>query len=134
MEEQEHSHISMGQQVNYARGINSFVQMVEHWDALAFIRDLNSNNTGFPFFTETERTHELFTYKEVPVSDISHNQEDDETTIPVFFISECREKISQRGSRGLLLAQDLTKKAFKKIKTKVRTHDRTPRSGGRSRR
>jgi L-lysine 6-oxidase len=47
------SHLPAGQQINYARGINSYGQMVEHWSALAFIRDRNAKNEGFPYFTES---------------------------------------------------------------------------------
>lgn len=133
IEGQQHGHLPAGQQVNYARGINSFVQMVEHWSALAFIRDNNSGDKGFPYFAETERNHELFSFKEVPVSQISGNQSDDETTIPVFFIEEDREVVKNKSKRARLMVQAFEKRAFKAI----RVHSKglgLPRSGTRSRR
>lgn len=127
------SHLPAGQQMNYARGINSFVQMVEHWSALAFIRDNNAADKGFPFFTETERTNELFSYKEVPVGYISQNREDDETTIPVFFIEDHPEKVIQKGGRAKELVEFLESRAFNKIEVAPGGLP-LPRSGSRARR
>ncbi|MBY0420204.1 MAG: CTQ-dependent lysine 6-oxidase LodA, partial [Pararheinheimera sp.] len=78
VEGQAASHLPAGQQMNYARGINSFVQMVEHWSALAFIRDNNSQAAGYPYFTETERNNEIFSYKEVGIGAITGNPDDNE--------------------------------------------------------
>ena len=103
-------------QLNYQRGINNFVQMVEHWSALAFIRDINAGHAGYPYFTETERNNELFTYFPLPVSEISRNPEDSETTIPVFYIADNPVDVKKRGKRGALMANFLEKRAFKKIK------------------
>lgn len=131
-EGQEKSHLPSGLQVNYARGINSFRQMVEHWSALAFIRNQNSGNAGFPFFTETERTNELFSFKEVPVSQITGNSDDEETTIPVFYIESDAQKISLKSERGKLLANALETRAFKAISVHHKGLG-LPRSGTRSR-
>ena len=84
LEGQVDSHLPAGQQVNYARGINSFVQMVEHWSAMAFIRNVNSQDKGFPYFTETERTNELFSFKELGIGQITGDASDSETTVPIF--------------------------------------------------
>ena len=130
---QEFSHLPSGQQVNYARGINSFVQMVEHWSALAFIRDNNPADKGFPYFTETERTNELFTYKEVPMGYISQNSEDDATTVPVFYIEENLERVSQKGDRAKKLVAFLESRSFKKIEVAAEGLP-LPRSGTRTRR
>jgi L-lysine 6-oxidase len=109
------SYLSAGQQMNYARGINSFVQMVEHWSSLAFIRNLNAGTSGFPYFTETERTNELFSFQEVGVGSISGNPDDNETTIPVFYIESKKEAIKAKSDRAKLLVAELEKRAFKPI-------------------
>ncbi|MCL4106386.1 UNVERIFIED_CONTAM: hypothetical protein GTU68_003547 [Idotea baltica] len=111
------AHQPAGQQLNYARGINNFVQMVEHWSALAFIRDVNSGNAGFPYLTETERTNVLFTYDAFPVSNVSGNEDDNETKIPIFYIQEDPEEIAKKGEPGLLMSKALEERAFKKIST-----------------
>lgn len=80
------ANVILGQQFNYSRGINQFAQMVEHWYSLAFIRNRNAGAPGFPFFTETERNNQLFTYKALPVSSISGNTDDDQTEIPIWYI------------------------------------------------
>ncbi|MBL4705302.1 MAG: CTQ-dependent lysine 6-oxidase LodA, partial [Flavobacteriales bacterium] len=116
LEDQQQSHLPAGQQMNYARGINSFTQMVEHWSALAFIRNNNAKDEGFPYFTETERTNELFSYKEIGVGQVSGNGVDDETTIPVFFIDPDIKRIEQKGKRGKKLVSFLEERAFKRIK------------------
>lgn len=120
------SSMPAGQQINYARGINNYSQMVEHWSALAFIRDHNINNEGFPYFTETERNNELFEYREVGVGQISGNPEDDDTTLPVFFINT--KKTSVEASKGLdkntqyetdkgkLMTQYFEERAFKPVR------------------
>ena len=47
---------------------------------------------------ETEWVNELFSYKDVGVGEISGNQEDDETTIPVYFIEADKQLV--RGRSG----------------------------------
>ena len=142
MEGQAVSHLSTGQQMNYARGINSFVQMVEHWAALAFIRDNNAGDAGFPYFTETERTNELFSFKNVGVGTVSGNGDDNETTIPVFYVEQDIQKIrvkgqqekkGKKGSKAHKLVDFLEKRAFKAIKVADGGLG-LPRSGTRSRR
>lgn len=130
---QMHSHLPAGQQMNYARGINSFVQMVEYWSAMAFIRNTNSQDKGFPFFTETERTNLLFSFKEVGVGQISGNGDDNETTIPFFFIQEDITRIEEKGEKARKLVSFLEKRAFKKINV-VSEGLGLPRSGTRMRR
>ncbi|SBS29574.1 L-lysine 6-oxidase [Marinomonas spartinae] len=134
------SHFPAGQQINYARGINSYGQMVEHWSALAFIRDQNSKNEGFPYFTESERNHELFEYREIGVGQISGNPKDNETTLPVLFINdkkvpfgtvkdELRDISSGETEKGRNMAKYLEERAFKP----VRSTNILPRSGTRAR-
>lgn len=135
---QEDSHLPAGQQVNYARGVNSFVQMVEHWYALAFIRN-NNPETNYPYFTETERNNLLFNYKEVGVGQITGNPEDSDTTIPVFYLEKDREKMSGKGanekakSKSKSFVAFLEKRAFKTISV-TEGGLGLPKSGRRSRR
>ncbi|WP_215223835.1 CTQ-dependent lysine 6-oxidase LodA [Echinicola shivajiensis] len=133
LEGQMQSHLPAGQQMNYARGINSFVQMVEHWSAMAFIRNTNSQDKGFPYFSETERTHELFSFKEVGIGQISGNGGDNETTIPVFFIEDDVKRIEQKGEKAKKLVSFLEERAFKKITVSGEGLG-VPRSGTRIRR
>ena len=132
-EGQQATNVPAGQQMNYARGINSFTQMVQYWYALGFIRDKNSHSTGFPFFVETERNNEIFTYDNVPVSQISGNEEDQETSIPVFYIEEQAHVITQRSNKGRLLMEHLEEVGFKKIELAAERMP-LPRSGTRNRR
>lgn len=133
LEGQMQSHLPSGQQMNYARGINSFVQMVEHWSSLAFIRNTNSQDKGFPYFTETERTNELFSFVEYGVGQISGNGDDNGTTIPVFFIEDDLKKIEKKNERAKKLVSFLEKRAFKKISVSSDGLG-APRSGTRMRR
>ncbi|SHL08441.1 L-lysine 6-oxidase [Nitrosospira sp. Nsp11] len=132
-EGQAKSHMPAGQQMNYARGINTFVQMVEHWSALAFIRDSNPQDTGFPYFTETERNHEVFAYKDVGVGLISGNPEDNETQIPVFYIEKKKEVIKAKSLRAAKMVEFFEQRAFKPIEVASGGLG-MPRSGTRSRR
>ncbi len=115
LEGQMQSHLPAGQQMNYARGINSFVQMVEHWSAMAFIRNTNSQDRGFPYFAETERTNELFSFTEYGVGQVSGNGDDNETTIPVFYIEDDLKKIEKKNERAKKLVSFLEDRSFKKI-------------------
>ncbi|WP_419147692.1 CTQ-dependent lysine 6-oxidase LodA [Pseudoalteromonas 'SMAR'] len=134
IDDQAATHLPAGQQVNYARGINSFVQMVEHWSALAFIRNQNVDAPAFPFFTETERNHQLFAYKDVPVSDITGNQADDGTDIPVFYIpDDVKSHLSSGCDKAKMLLQGLEQKMAAPIKAKPAAK-KVPRSGTRTRR
>ena len=113
---QTQNNLSAGQQVNYQRGINSFTQMVEHWSALAFIKNKNAQNEGFPYFTEQERNNELFEYKEVTTSQLTGNPSDDGTSVPVFFINDNRHVIEQKSEKGKLMVQYFSERAFSPIK------------------
>lgn len=126
LEGQLQNHVAAGKQVNYARGLNSYSQMIEHWSALAFIRDRNVNNEGFPYFTETERNNELFEFKSVKVGQITGNPQDNETEFPIFFINDNREFLLRHKTvKGKKMAEYLEQRAFKPVKTK----NIQPRSG-----
>lgn len=125
--------IPAGQQMNYARGINSFTQMVQYWYSLGFIRDVNAGNSGFPFMLETERNNELFTSQEVPVSQISGNLEDRDTTIPVFYIEPNTATVKAKSAKAQMLMDHLEEVGFKAIEIHQDGLG-APRSGTRSRR
>lgn len=127
------SYLPMGEQVNYQRGINSFNQMVEHWSALAFIRNVNTQSNRFPYFVETERNHELFSFESVKMCKITKNKADNGVEIPVFYISENKEECKSKNLRGVKLVEAMEKRAFKALPTP--TGDAPlPRSGTRRRR
>jgi L-lysine 6-oxidase len=130
-EGQAHNNLPAGQSQNYARGINSFAQMVEHWSALGFMRDRNGGQKGFPYIVETERNNELFSYTEVPVGKVSGNKDDNETTIPVFYIEPDKKVIQTRSAKGLMMVQHMEERAFKDVDSSQLP---PPRSGTRSRR
>lgn len=80
--------IESGRQMNYQRGINSYNQMVEFWDTLSFIRNVNYKNEGFPYFVEMERNHEFFESKQVSTLLISENKLDCDVVTPIFYLNE----------------------------------------------
>ncbi len=125
------TNVPAGQQMNYARGINSFTQMVEFWYSLGFIRDVNGGNKTYPYMVETERNNDLFTYKNWHVGNISNNMADNETTIPVFFIEPNKDKVKKRSLKAAMLVDYLEDKAFKPIETVGLLK---PRAGSRNRR
>jgi L-lysine 6-oxidase len=129
----ENGNTPAGQQMNYARGINSFTQMVQYWYSLGFIRDMNAGNSGFPYLLETERNNELFTSEEVPVGQISGNQEDNATTIPVFFIEPQASTVKAKSLKAKNLMEHLEEVGFKAIEMHPESNI-VPRSGTRSRR
>ncbi len=133
VEEQEKAHVPAGLQVNYLRGINSYVQMVTEWSYLGFIRNQNSGELAdtFPYMVETERRHEYFAYKAVPVSQISGNEEDGETTIPVFY-SKPPQELPLAAATSLLTR--LTDELFQQIEVAEEVLlELVPRSGTRDR-
>ncbi|MDQ6814392.1 MAG: LodA/GoxA family CTQ-dependent oxidase, partial [Bacteroidota bacterium] len=122
-EEQDLAGIPAGLQVNFARGVNDFSQMIQAWSYLGFVIN---NNTGedrnmFPYFTETERGHAKFTVTSIPVSKISNNASD-VLEIPIYFLKD---------EHSEMIALSATVEAFTPLVTK-RTDD-LPRSGSRIR-
>lgn len=136
LEGNEKTHLSSGRQVNYARGINSFVQMVEHWYALAFIKNNNTNaatKSTYPYFTEVERNNYLFSYKEIGVGQVTGNAADNETTLPVFYIEENLDKVGSKGLEAKRFVEYIERRAFKAISVAPSGLGH-PRSGTRARR
>jgi L-lysine 6-oxidase len=134
-EKQAQTHVPAGKQVNYARGINSFVQMVQHWSALGFVRNLNGGDSGFPYIVETERNNELFSYKEVGIGDITGNPLDNEASIPVFYLEPDKNQVKARSAKAQLLVDSLENNAFKDMDSEINKEPikELPRSGTRIR-
>lgn len=89
-----------GRQMLYQRGINSYEQMVNYWDTLGFIRDVNYKNAGFPYIVETERNHEFFTAKKLTVGEIMHTGRDKDVEIPVFYIEDWKANMARIKQKG----------------------------------
>lgn len=132
VESQARAHTPAGLQVNYARGINSYAQMISEWSYLGFIRNQNRGATSgnFPYLVETERLHGMFEYKEVPVGDISGNPEDDETTIPVWY---SRPPAKLPRPHAALLKARADEELFNEIVTADSQRHALPRRGSRAR-
>lgn len=126
------AHTPAGLQVNYARGINSYVQMITEWSYLGFIRNQNAGqaNNTFPYLVETERLHGMFEYQDVPVSQISGNPDDSETTVPVWY-SRPQQKLSRPHLELLRVRAD--EEMFNTIEVAESHRQRTPRRGTRAR-
>jgi len=55
--------LSAGHQVQYSRGINNSLQMVQAWSYLGFIVNQNEDEEtrdDYPYFVEKERNHDAF--------------------------------------------------------------------------
>lgn len=63
--------VSVGIQAPYARGINSFGQMILAWSYLAFIANQNRRDPMFPNFTEQERNNDKFAVGVVGLGDVN---------------------------------------------------------------
>lgn len=122
-EEQDLAGIPAGLQVNFARGVNDFSQMIQAWSYLGFIANNNTEEDRemFPYFTETERGHAKFTVTSIPISNVSKNASD-VLEIPVYFLKD---------EHMEMIALSATLEAFTPLVTK-RTDD-LPRSGSRIR-
>lgn len=63
--------VNVGIQAPYARGINSFGQMILAWSYLAFIANQNRHDPMFPNFTEQERNDTKFAVGVVGLGDVN---------------------------------------------------------------
>lgn len=83
--------IPAGLQVNYARGINSFSQMMLAWKYLGFILNQNTapNGRDYPYFVEKERNDNEFINASVAVGSISDSITGDNSNfIPTWFLKD----------------------------------------------
>jgi L-lysine 6-oxidase len=69
-DEQSLAGVSSGFQVYYARGINTFAEMINAWAYLGFIVNRNTaqSRRDYPSFEEMERNHEKFATSSVAVT------------------------------------------------------------------
>ncbi|MBO3457314.1 CTQ-dependent lysine 6-oxidase LodA [Aetokthonos hydrillicola Thurmond2011] len=144
-----------GKQVDYARGINSYSQMVNFgWSHLGFIRNQNTKENGqkFPYLVETERDHEMFKYKLVDYQDITNNPDDQDGQFVIISLQPVQKRqeiktgrIQQIQQSKTTLSVELQEKlekshrksqqaveAFREIPVSKETRER-PRSGRRVR-
>jgi L-lysine 6-oxidase len=72
--EQQLAGVPGGVQVNYARGVNGFAQMITAWSYLGFILNQNSgpDRRDYPYFVEMERSHDKFTVSSVAVGQVGN--------------------------------------------------------------
>ncbi|NEP83951.1 MAG: hypothetical protein F6K39_41010 [Okeania sp. SIO3B3] len=114
--------------MNFARGINSYSQMVNGgWSSLGYIRNTQESSIGdknssklFPYFVETERNYDEFSYKAVPYRRFTRNKDDESEFVITSFkssdsikenrISRLREQlrslqqVKQQGLKTFLMA------------------------------
>jgi L-lysine 6-oxidase len=85
------SGLPAGIQVNYARGINSFIDMITGWKYLAFIHNQTEgeHRSLFPYFVEVERNNEMFDMATVAVGGISNVLDPTNVTFtPTWFLKD----------------------------------------------
>ena len=125
--------IPAGIQLNYARGINNFGDMVKYWFSLGFIRDQNPDAPAYPYFVETERNDDQFVAIEFGMNLLTGVDEDVDTSVPMFYVENDTVKVRAKSARGAKLADYLEQRAFKPVRLS-RSRPRVPRSGTRMRR
>lgn len=130
--------IPAGLQVNYARGINSFSQMITAWKYLGFIVNQNTASDGrdYPYFVEKERNNDQFQAAGVAVGGGSVVVTGDDSTfntswyIKDEFVPPAAEEPTER---SLSLAAKEDEKVIKRRKLRIRATLGFPRSGSRNR-
>jgi hypothetical protein len=63
--------VSVGMQAPYARGINSFSQMILAWSYLGFVANKNRADPMFPYFVEQERNDDQFAVGVTGLGDVN---------------------------------------------------------------
>jgi L-lysine 6-oxidase len=63
--------VSVGQLAPYARGINSFGQMILAWSYLPFVGNRNRTHPHYPYFVEQERNTDQFAVGVVGLGDVN---------------------------------------------------------------
>ncbi|MEM7536331.1 MAG: hypothetical protein AAF639_29380, partial [Chloroflexota bacterium] len=113
--------------------ITKIVDMVNYWFALGFIRDQNPDAPAYPYFVETERNDDQFVAIEFGMNLLTGFKEDEDTSVPMFYIEREIARVRAKGTRGAKLADYLEQRAFKPVRLS-RSRPRVPRSGTRMRR
>lgn len=89
--EQAATGLPAGIQTNYARGINSFVDMITGWKYLGFIHNQTTGDyrDSYPYFVEVERNNARFTMASVAIGGISNVLDPTNVTfMPAWFLRE----------------------------------------------
>ena len=90
-DEQKASGLPAGIQVNYQRGINSFVDMITAWKYLGFIHNQTEGDHRqmYPYFVEVERNNDRFAMASVAVGGISNVMDPANSTfMPTWFLRD----------------------------------------------
>lgn len=106
-EEQTVSGAPAGVQLNYARGINSFIDMITGWKYLGFIHNQTTgvHRTSYPYFVETERNDDRFALASVAVGGISNVLDATNVTfMPAWFLRDEHDAEGQRRAKKLRVA------------------------------
>ncbi|NET55638.1 MAG: hypothetical protein F6K47_05550 [Symploca sp. SIO2E6] len=122
IQEDSFDHEMAGLQMNFARGINSYSQMVNGgWSSLGYIRNTQEGDENysklFPYFVETERNYDEYTYTQVPYASITGNPEDEHDFVITSFkpptsIQESRMSCIRERLRSLQQAKQQRLKTF----------------------
>ncbi|AOX02304.1 hypothetical protein BJP34_25210 [Moorena producens PAL-8-15-08-1] len=124
-----------GLQMNFARGINSYSQMVNQgWASLGFIRNTNVDSDGklvehaekFPYFVETERNYHDFLYTEVSYQEITKNEEDQDGVFVITSLKktqDIKKKIISRIQAEQKAIADAKSKGLKSFKMAGQTKE-----------
>ncbi len=144
IQEDSFDHEMAGLQMNFARGINSYSQMVNGgWSSLGYIRNTQESRTGdenysklFPYFVETERNYDEYTYTAITYESITGNPEDEgefvltsfksPTSIQENRISCIRERLrslqqaKQQGFKTFLMAGETKETSLDSCETSLR--------------
>lgn len=134
-EEQQAANVPAGLQVNFARGINDFSQMIHAWSYMGFILNQNTGENAelFPFFTERERNHDMFVATSIPVSQVSGNK-DDVLEIPIFYLKDHSAEEQPTAKPAVMLKTTFANNTDKDVNPLVvQQTDDVPRSGSRIR-
>ena len=102
--EQAATGVPAGVQVDYARGINSFIDMITGWKYLAFVHNqaTGEHRLRYPYFVEVERNNDRFSMGSVAVGGISNVTDATNTTfMPVWFLREKDDAEGQHQARRM---------------------------------
>jgi len=87
--EQMQAGVPSGFQVYFARGINSFAEMITAWSYLGFVANRNTapSRDQYPSFEEVERNHDKFVASSVAVGSIDNfSNNTDSFFAPMWFL------------------------------------------------
>lgn len=103
-----------GIQLNYARGINSFIDMITGWKYLGFVHNQTTGGSRqhYPYFVEVERNNDRFAMASVAVGGISNVLDPTNVTfMPAWFLRDQNDAEGQRRAKVLRVAAGLDAEA-----------------------